>query len=278
MTESPNSDEEQALLAVASEAAQAVAEYVRRGFRSSLDIEFKRDSHDPVTQYDRGAEERIREVIRSHYPDATIVGEEAGREGMDELCWYVDPIDGTANFINDVAFFCTSIGVARGPRVLAAAVNDPMADNLFTATTAGAWLNLNPIKARGATKEPSAILETNYPGPRDLDMDSDVALSAFADVVHGYGTVRRLGSVALSLAHVAAGWVDGTFGSGVNPWDVCAGSLLVRAAGGAYHGYQPDGTTRSGDFRTSVFAGHVAELDATLLQRGVAAAVRTHKA
>jgi len=235
MTDGTISDNEAAeLVAVAAEAANAVADDLRAAFRSGMQVDFKRDLHDPVTEHDRRAEQRIREVILARVPDSTIVGEEAGSSGSGRVHWYVDPIDGTANFAGGLAFFCTSIGAVVDGRVVAGAVNDPMARNLFTATEAGAWCNGEPIRARGAASESAALLVTSYPTTRALASDRAASLDQFGRLVSAFRTVRRIGSAALTLAHTAAGWIDVAFGVGINAWDVSAGSLLVRSAGGNY--------------------------------------------
>jgi myo-inositol-1(or 4)-monophosphatase len=222
------------LAAVAARAATAVADDLRRAFRSGMRVEFKRDLHDPVTEHDRRAEQVIREVILDLVPDSTIVGEEAGSAGQGRVHWYVDPIDGTANFAGGLAFFCTSIGAVVDGRVVAGAINDPMAGHLFTATVDGAWCNGEPLRSEGATEESASLLITSYPSTRVLAADPRAPLDRLSRLITTFRTVRRVGSAALTLAHVAAGWADAAFGLGVNAWDVSAGSLLVRSAGGYY--------------------------------------------
>lgn len=242
MTGSSISEQEAAeLLAVAAEAATAVADDLRAAFRGGMQVDFKRDLHDPVTEHDRRAERRIREVILARVPDSTIVGEEAGSAGSGRVHWYVDPIDGTANFAGGLAFFCTSVGAVVDGRVVAGAINDPMARDLFTATESGAWCNGEPIRSRGATTESAAVLITSYPSTQVLAADRDGSLRRLGDLIDAYRTVRRVGSAALTLAHVAAGWVDAAFGQGINAWDVAAGSLLMRSAGGVYRPLWTDG-------------------------------------
>lgn len=219
---------------VAAQAASAVADDLRAAFRNAMDVDFKRDIHDPVTEHDRRAEQRIREVILARVPDSTIVGEEAGSAGSGRVHWYVDPIDGTANFAGGLAFFCTSIGAVVDGQVVAGAINDPMAGNMFTATPDGAWCNREPLRAHGATRESAALLITSYPSTRHLEQDRTGSLDRLGRLITAFRTVRRVGSAALTLAHIAAGWVDGAFGLGINAWDVAAGSLLVRSAGGVY--------------------------------------------
>jgi hypothetical protein len=102
-----------------------------------MEVDYKRDNHDLVTRYDRLAEDRIREAILERVPDSVIVGEERGTEGSGDIRWYVDPIDGTANFVSGFAYFCTSIGAVVDDQLVAGAVLDPIANNLFTADLTG---------------------------------------------------------------------------------------------------------------------------------------------
>ncbi|WP_166355638.1 inositol monophosphatase family protein [Phytoactinopolyspora limicola] len=227
-------DLSQHLSDVAGQAAQAVAGQLRTAFRQEMEVDYKRDNHDLVTKYDRLAEDRIREVLLASVPDSVVVGEERGAEGDGDIRWYVDPIDGTANFVSGFAFFCTSIGAVVGNEIVAGAVLDPMADHLFTADLAGAYLNGARLNSGGVSDEAHALLISAYPTARDLDRDGPVALERLGELIDTYSSVRRPGSAALTLSHVAAGWVDAAFGTAVNPWDVAAGILLVRRAGGSY--------------------------------------------
>lgn len=235
----PSAEESAELAAIAASAALAVADDLRAAFRSTMDVGYKRDSHDPVTEHDRDAEAKIRKVLLDRTPDSTVVGEEAGRsDGTGRVHWYVDPIDGTANFARGVAFFCTSIGAVVDDRIVAGAILDPMTDQLFTAHDAGAFLNGTPITSHGVPDEAHALLTTSYPGSRNLSHRRDAALSDMAELIEGYGTVRRYGSAALELAYVAAGWTDGAMNASVNSWDVCAGQVIVERAGGRYLPFQ----------------------------------------
>jgi len=227
------------LVDIGVEAADAVADGLRAGFRATMDVGYKRDSHDPVTEHDKRAEARIREVIMARMPDSTIIGEEAGRaEGAGRVRWHVDPIDGTANFAAGLASFCVSIGAVVDGRPVAGVILDPMADHLFTAHLDGAFRNGRRLRSRGVAEEAHALLLTSYPSARDLDRDGQAALDRTAGLIHAYGTVRRQGSAALSLAHVAAGWAAAAFGTTVSSWDVCAGIVLVEQAGAVHRSFE----------------------------------------
>lgn len=235
MMEEPMSDH---LLRTAEAAARRAAPDLLAAFRGRMQVGFKADRHDPVTEHDRRAEATIREAIFRAVPDSAFVGEEGGRDGAGEVEWYVDPIDGTANFARGLAFWCISIGAVVGGRIAAGVILDPVAGNLFAATGRGAWLNGVPIRSRAMADERAATLLTGYPAPRDGRGDGrEAALARFATLTGTFATLRRPGSAALSLAHVAAGWSDAAAGFRASPWDVTAGILILRQAGGRYLPY-----------------------------------------
>lgn len=223
------------LRAVAMEAALLVSDRLLAAFRSPIEVDFKVDRHDVVTRYDRDAEAAIRAYILSQVPDSAVVGEEAGASGGGGVQWFVDPIDGTSNFARGLAFWCVSIAATVDGEIVAGAILDPVAGSLFSADLTGAWLNGEPLVSRAIADERHATLITGYPVERDLRLDGrEQALETFATLVETFSTVRRPGSAALSIAHVAAGWVDAAAGFGVNAWDVAAAILILRQAGGTY--------------------------------------------
>lgn len=222
----------------ARRAVEKVREPLLAAFRSQMEVDFKRDRHDPVTEHDRRAEAMIRDLIFKEVPDSTFMGEEGGSTGDGEVHWYVDPIDGTANFARGFAFWCVSVGAVIGDEIVAGAILDPVTGNLFEATTEGATLNGKPMQSRAVRQEKQAVLITGYPVSRDFEIDGEAqALARFGELTKTYATLRRPGSAALSLAHVAAGWVDAAAGFSVNPWDVTAAILIVQKAGGTYRPY-----------------------------------------
>ncbi|GGU80369.1 inositol phosphatase [Streptomyces litmocidini] len=220
---------------VAEEAALAVAPDLLTAFRGAMDVDFKRDEHDPVTVHDKRAEERIRELLLERVPDSTVVGEEGGRrKGGGRVAWYVDPIDGTANFARGLAFFCTSIGATVDGEPVAGVIVDPVTGHVFTADTRGGYLGGERLRPTGVRDEAQGLLITSFPNSRELARNDPQTLPRFGELVARYGTVRRTGSAALTLAHVAAGWCDVALGTSVNAWDVCAAQVLVRGAGAVY--------------------------------------------
>lgn len=222
---------------VAAEAATAVGPMLRDAFRAQVEVAFKRDRHDVVTEYDTASEESIRASILHAHPDSRILGEEGGTVGDGAVLWLVDPIDGTSDFARGIAQFCVSIAAAVDGELTAGVIYDPVAENLFTADLTGAWLDGQPLRSTGAAEASAATLLTDYPAARDVAA-GPAAGQRFAMLVDEFRSVRRGGSGALGLAHVAAGWVDCTFGTSTHPWDIAAGALLVRQAGGTFHGYR----------------------------------------
>lgn len=223
------------MMDLASAAALAVREPLLEAFRSAMVIDYKVDLHDLVTVHDKRAEATIRAFILEREPASAIMGEEGGQIGTGDIQWYVDPIDGTANFARGLAFWCVSIAAVIEGEVVAGAIYDPVADLMFTADLEAAYLNGIPIRSGAVPDEARATLITGYPVSRDFRLDGrQAALAHMGVLVETFSTLRRPGSAALSIAHVAAGWADAAAGFGVNAWDVAAAILLLRSAGGSY--------------------------------------------
>lgn len=225
----------QRLAETARGAALAVRAPLLEAFRFEMAVDYKADLHDIVTVHDRRAEAIIRAYIFEHEPNSAVMGEEGGQTGDGEFQWYVDPIDGTANFARGIAFWCVSVAVVKDGAVLAGAVYDPVADLMFSADLENAELNGKALASRAAGDEKRATLITGYPVARDFRLDGrEAALANFGALTETFSTLRRPGSAALSIAHVAAGWADAAAGFGVNAWDVAAATLILRNAGGRY--------------------------------------------
>jgi len=223
------------LLDVARRAALEVRDPLREAFRSTIAVDYKVDLHDVVTEHDKRSEETITAFIMREVPDSILLGEEGGSVGNGSIQWYVDPIDGTNNFARGFAFWCVSIAAVVEGEIVAGVVYDPVSDNLFTADLDGAYLNGRRIVSSAVPQEQHATLITGYPVSRDFRLDGKrQALGDIGVLIETFSTVRRPGSAALSIAHVAAGWVDAAAGFGVNPWDVTAAILILRQARGTY--------------------------------------------
>jgi len=225
-----------ACVACARAGARVLMEYWGR--RGVIPIHEK-GRNDFVTIADRRAEEAIVSLIRDRFPDHSIMAEESSpTTGTSGFRWYIDPLDGTTNFIHGYPLFCVSVGLADPQGMRAAAVFDPVRDELFTATRGGgAFLNGRPIAASPVEKLSQGLLVTGFPF-RSLDR-LDEYLGSFRSFILGSAGIRRDGSAALNLAYVACGRYDGFWEMSLSPWDVAAGSLIVREAGGTvtdFHG------------------------------------------
>jgi myo-inositol-1(or 4)-monophosphatase len=243
-------DTTQRLTEVAIDAARGAGEIAMGGFRSSdVRIDLKADIHDLVTQYDTACEAHIRAKIEAEVPDSVIVGEEVGETGAGAVTWYVDPIDGTAQFARGIAAWCVSIAAAIDGRVVSAAIYDPVHEHLFWADDRGAFLNDSPLVSRGYQEPSQATVLANFLLPRDLVWKPELSLQHFAELVRTYSAVRIVGCGTMSICHVAAGWSDATFNFETSSWDVAAASFILKQAGGEYYTYR-DGQLlpEQGDF------------------------------
>jgi myo-inositol-1(or 4)-monophosphatase len=203
----------------------------------SLEITHKGEV-DLVTQVDLALERLITEAIHDRFPDHTVLGEEGWREGEArdaDYAWLFDPLDGTTNYVHGYPMFCVSIALTQRGDVLLGAIYDPLRDELFYAAKGeGATLNDRRIVVSDTDRLISSLLSTGFPYQRATIPDNNVALlSKVIDRIQG---VRRSGSVALDLAYVAAGRLDGHWELHVKPWDTGAGGLLVKEAGGRITG------------------------------------------
>lgn len=222
-------------------AARAAAAVALEGFRNpALVAVEKSDKHDLVTEYDSRSEETIRRVLLERHPDSAVLGEEGGIIGAENarLVWHVDPIDGTAAYATGLALWCICIGAEVDGEMVAGVVYDPVADQLFAADEHGALLNgEQELRARGRTEPGQATVVSHFPWPRDLVWAPDEAMEQFRRMTDDFATVRCLGSGALVMCYMAAGWADAALNLGANSWDVAAGSFILRRAGGEYAAY-----------------------------------------
>ncbi len=223
------------MINVAVKAARAAGSIINR---AALDIESVRISqkkvNDYVTEVDHAAEQAIIETLLTAYPGHGIWAEETGREHGakdSEFVWIIDPLDGTTNFIHGLPVYCVSIALAVKGKVEQAVVYDPTRNDLFTATKGrGAFLNDRRLRVSKRIDLKQALVSTGFPfRPGD---NFNQYLQMMGDVMQRTAGLRRPGSAALDLAYVAAGYTEGFFEKGLQPWDVAAGSLLVTEAGG----------------------------------------------
>jgi len=226
------------LRTLARHAARQASGDLLGAFRTPMKKDFKRDAHDIVTLHDKNAEETIVQCLKLEYPESVIVGEEGGTRGTGRVEWHIDPIDGTSNFSRGIAFWCISIAAVIEDRPVAGVIYDPVADNLFQADLTGAWLGEVPISVHAAEREIGATIVSSFPNAKDTWIFGPSAFDAQARLIKSFQAVRNLGSGALNLAHVAAGWADSTMGFYTNSWDIAAGGFILQQAGGSFYGME----------------------------------------
>jgi myo-inositol-1(or 4)-monophosphatase len=231
------------MLNIAIKAARAAGAIINR---ASLDLERlqvnAKGSNDFVTEVDHAAEGAIIDILLAAYPGHGILAEESGsvRGARDsEYVWIIDPLDGTTNFIHGLPTYAVSIGLAFRNQVQQAVVYDPARNDLFYASRGrGAYLNDKRLRVSKRTRMADALIGTGFPFRKGDDLGRYLhMMEAVMKVCAG---MRRPGAAALDLCYVAAGWYDGFFETGLSPWDVAAGSLLVTEAGGLVGNFTGD--------------------------------------
>ena len=195
-----------------------------------LTIESK-GHNDFVTEVDRLAEREIIEILKRAYPDHAIMAEETGTQAGGDYCWIIDPLDGTTNFLHGYPQYAVSIALQYKGRLEQAVIFDPQRNELFTATRGqGAHLNDRRIRVSQTHDFKRALIGTGFPFKSQAYLDFWIGV--FRGIAPETSGVRRAGSAALDLAHVACGRFDGFWEFGLKPWDMAAGCLLIEEAGG----------------------------------------------
>lgn len=220
---------------IVAEAAKFILQE-RRNF-SDDKIEFKR-YNDMVSYVDRESERQLTQGFSSLLPGSGFIREEGGDLHPDAAYrWIIDPLDGTTNFIHDVPAYCISVGLQYHGETILGIVHDvPRGEVFFAIKGRGAWRDGQPIKVSNHVALDMALLGTGFPHVKhDVMGDYLAAIRTFLASCHG---IRRFGAAALDMAYVACGRLDGFFEIGLSAWDVAAGSLLVREAGGAVSDFQ----------------------------------------
>lgn len=224
-----------ALIDTAIHAARSGGEVLLANWRNLPhgSVEEKR-KNDFVTYADRESEERIVSAIRARFPQDAFLGEEGGaQEGTEagSRVWIIDPLDGTSNFVSGFPFWCVSIAAREASELVAAVIWDPLHGEMYTAERgSGAWRNQTRLSVTGRPDLDGAFIATGFPFRNREKIDTYLAL--FRAVFVHARAIRRAGSAALDLAHVAAGVFDGFFEFRLSPWDIAAGALLIQEAGG----------------------------------------------
>jgi myo-inositol-1(or 4)-monophosphatase len=194
-----------------------------------------------VSEADKGCEAALRQELGAVFPHYSFLGEEEGIDRTsDEGMWIVDPLDGTTNYVKGFPIFCISIALQVEGEVVVGVIDAPVLNQSFTALKGhGAYLNGNPITVSQETQLSEAFLGTGFPYLREFEFERQLRL--FGHFYSRTRGVRRAGAAAYDLALVAQGVFDGFWERDLKPWDMAAGSLLVKEAGGVVSGYHQKG-------------------------------------
>lgn len=250
--------EPEALARLAGSIAREAGALIRERYDAPRTIATKSGAVDLVTDTDRAAERLILDRIRAHCPDHAILAEESGaleasRTSHPAICWVIDPLDGTTNFAHGIPHFAVSIAAVRLPdgtvgasafdarkaTPVAGAVFDPMRDELFVAHAGGrTTLDGRPVRTSSEEALGASLVATGFPYDRREHVDFYLAF--WRRFMVAARDVRRIGAAALDLAWVACGRVDAFWEWRLKPWDVAAGNLLVRCAGGTVTDFAGD--------------------------------------
>ncbi|MBC7940077.1 MAG: inositol monophosphatase [Chitinophagaceae bacterium] len=223
------------MLNIAIRAAREAAAIINR---AALDLEVlkvgNKGPNDYVSEVDRAAETAIIDVLLEAYPGHAILAEESGRERgakHSEYLWIIDPLDGTTNFIHGLPIYAVSIALAHRGVVQQAVVYDPTRNDMFFASRGrGAFVNDRRLRVSKRIRLSDSLIGTGFPFRKGDNFKRYVKM--FEEVMQSCAGLRRPGAAALDLCYVAAGYYDGFFETGLSPWDIAAGSLILTEAGG----------------------------------------------
>lgn len=219
-------------LNTAINAARDAGQMITRSLENFRELTIaEKQTHDYVTNIDLQAEKMIKHAIHKAFPDHGFLTEENPSEKGNEYTWIIDPLDGTTNFIHQFPHFAISIALQVNNKLELAVIFDPIRNDLFTAQKGkGARLNNQRIRVSTQNELKGALLGTGFPFKQKGFIDT--YLKTFQAVFEDAAGIRRAGSAALDLAYVAAGKLDGFWEFGLETWDMAAGILLVKEAGG----------------------------------------------
>ena len=259
MSTMPTPEDLQRFLDVATEAAMAGGAVLQKYWGNLSSIQEKGRSGDLVTEADRASEVEVLAVLKRHFPDHAILAEESGQLGQldSPLLWAVDPLDGTTNYAHQYPLCAVSIGLLVAGVPTVGVVYNPILQDLYRAAKGlGATHNRQPIQISATTKLSDSLLVTGFAYDRRETIDNNYA--EFCHLTHLTQGVRRGGSAAIDLAHVASGRLDGYWERGLSPWDLAAGVVLVEEAGGQISAY--DGSP------FDIYSGRLVATNGTLHQ------------
>jgi myo-inositol-1(or 4)-monophosphatase len=229
--------------AVAINCAAKAGEWIKIKSGTFTELDLKYSKHDLVTEVDKGTERMIRNLIATHFPQHSFLGEEGVEPGPEasaraiervsdaEYLWIVDPVDGTTNYVHGFPFFSVSIALAHRGQVMVGVIYDPMRDELFVAERGkGAYVHGRKMQVSQEPALAQSLVATGFPS--DHHMALPVNLKGIQAIAPQVRNLRSAGSAALHLAYVAAGRLSGLWEIGLSSWDIAAGSLLVEESGG----------------------------------------------
>ena len=227
-------------------AAVEAARHAGAMLRGERDFHVENKSaKDFVTEADRASEQMIISELSARYPEDGFYGEEGGVREKREGMWVIDPIDGTTNFIKNIPLYTISIAYMRSGEVLAGVVYAPALDEMFTAVKGGgAFLNGKPIHVSSVSDPGSAVVSMSF-AARVPDVSRRL-MGLLASILPEVNDFRRMGSAAFDLCSVACGRVDAYFEPCLNIYDIAAGVLIVREAGGRVSGWQDEDCLKTG--------------------------------
>ena len=221
------------MLNTAVKAARKAGAIIQRASNDLERLTVRRKRHnDFVSEVDHAAEEAIISILKEAYPGHGFHAEESGKDrAKSEYVWVIDPLDGTTNFLHGFPQYCVSIALMHKGVAQHAVIYDPNRNELFTTSRgAGAYLNERRIRASKVESLKDSLIGTGFPF-RDV-AQLEGYLRMFRHMTQHCSGIRRPGAAALDLAYVAAGRLDGFWEIGLSPWDIAAGALLIREAGG----------------------------------------------
>jgi myo-inositol-1(or 4)-monophosphatase len=224
-----------AMLDFVTRLAQEAGRYLKDNLGTDLDVRFK-GRINPVTRVDKGSQDIIFEAIAKEFPDHSVVAEEGlNKSTASEYTWYVDPLDGTVNYVHGIPVFCVSIGLFKGGAPYLGVCCNPVSGELFTAERGrGAFCNGTRMRVSACRRLIDALVATGFPYMKDT---LDGSIARFTRILAEAQGIRRLGSAALDLCYVARGSFDAFWEVGLSSWDIAAGVAIVLEAGGVVTGF-----------------------------------------
>ncbi len=222
------------MLNIAIRAARSAGDIILRASEHVDHIQIdNKEQHDFVTEIDRQAELDIIKILKTAYPEHGIIAEESGVHEGNDYTWIIDPLDGTTNFLHGFPHYAVSIALKHKERLEVGVVYDPIKDELFCGARGdGATLNGKRIRVTKQNNLAGALIGTGFPFKAQQQQYLNAYLDMFKAVCMNTSGIRRTGSAAIDLAYLAAGRLDGFWEVDLKSWDIAAGLLIVKEAGG----------------------------------------------